>query len=174
MKQSRKNRKNKAFRNFESKCSEKKDINLNPLLSIIVNLIPLFLIVLNLRAIVGVEQNHLPPAKYSSSKSLKSKKLVDVDINLFKNKTQVVFRDHQGGVLSKKNFKSIKFSKNKDRIIDFIKTSKVNKKNNIGHLTINPMSSKLTFNEISQAIDISNYKEDEKRVFKNFSIGNIL
>lgn len=170
----RKTRKNKAFSNFQGRCSEKKEINLNPLLSIIVNLIPLFLIVLNLRAIVGVEQNHVPPAKYNSAKKLKSKKLVNVDLNIYPQKTQVIFRDHDGGVISKKDFKSIKNQENKNMILSFIKDNKLNKIDNIGHLTINPMSDNLTFDEISQAIDVSNYKVEKKRVFKNFSIGNIL
>lgn len=171
MSNKRKNmRKNKAFAGFEQRVKNGKEINLNPLLSIIVNLVPLFLIVLNLRSIVGVEQNHMPPAQYKSASSLKSKKLVDVDINLYGNKTRIVLRDHEGNVLNKKTFKSLRSKKSKDLVIEYISSKKLA----YGHLTINPEGKRVNFDELSQAIDISNFKIDGRRLFKNFSIGNIL
>lgn len=155
------------FKNFSDRCTKDRGLNLNPLLSVIINLVPLFLIVLNLRAIVGVEQNHMPPAKYDASIQKESKELINVNVELYRTKTKISLLNYKGDVLSKKTFGNI--SENKQQIIDFL-----SHKTNLGNLTINPLSASLTFDEISHAIDLSNYKINDKRLFKNFSVENIL
>lgn len=155
------------YQKFSENCKKDRGLNLNPLLSIIINLVPLFLIVLNLRAIVGVEQNQLPAAKYSSKMAKESKELVNVEVELYLKKTKVSLVDYKGRTIAKRTFKNI--SQDKENIIAYLV-----KRTDLGNLTINPLSSSITFNEISQAIDISNYKVDQKRLFKNFSVENIL
>lgn len=147
-------------------------LNLNPLLSVIINLLPLFLIVLNFKHIVGVKQDHMPEAHYLSSAKEESKKLFDVDIKIYNTMTEVEIKNHKGEVVSEKKFKSIADSDEKTKILAFIETEK----NELGHLTVFPKGTKVKFNEIAQAIDISNFKSTKngERIFKNFSIGNIL
>jgi len=163
-------KKNKAFSAFEKKCSGEKSINLNPLLAIIINLVPMFLIVLNMRAITGFEQTNIPEATYTPGKSVDSKTTHNVDIKLYKGSTQVILRDHKGKVVKAKKFKNIRKSKEQiaKHIAGFEKT--------LGHLNILTPKSTVKFDEIAQAIDLGSLKKDEsdKKLFTNFSIGNIL
>jgi len=163
-------RKSKAFRSFENKCSKEKSINLNPLLAIIINLVPMFLIVLNMKAIVGFEQTNIPEASFSNSKSLLSKKTFSVDLKLYKNSTRVIVRDHKGAAVESKKFKNIKTSK--DQIAKFLG----DQKKNMDHLNILTPGSRVEFDEIGQAIDLGSLKigSSAKKLFTNFSIGNIL
>ena len=148
------------------------DLNLNPLLSVIINLLPLFLIVLNFKHIVGVKQNHMPEAHYLASAKEDSKKLFDVDIKIYNTVTKVEIKNHKGEIISEKRFKSIADINEKKEILTFIEKEK----NELGHLTVFSKGTKVKFNEIAQAIDISNFKSTKngEKLFKNFSIGNIL
>ena len=163
-------KKNKAFRAFEQKCSNEKSINLNPLLAIIINLVPMFLIVLNMRAISGFEQTNIPEATYTPGKSVDSKTTYNVDIKLYKDSTQVILRNHKGKVVESKKFKNI--IKNKEKIAKHI--SQFDK--TLGHLNILTPKSTVKFDEIAQAIDLGSLKKEssDKKLFTNFSIGNIL
>jgi len=160
----------KAFRSFENRCLKEKSINLNPLLAIIINLVPMFLIVLNMKAIVGFEQTNIPEATFSSDKSIKSKKTFSVDLKLYKNSTRVIVRDHKGAAVESKKFKNITLSK--DKIVKYLGS----RKQNMDHLSILTPGSRVKFDEIGQAIDLGSLKigTSTKKLFTNFSIGNIL
>jgi len=163
-------RKAKAFRAFEQKCNKEKSINLNPLLAIIINLVPMFLIVLNMRAIVGFEQKNILEATFSDHKNVESKETFNVDIKLYKDTTKLTVRNHKGTVVESKKFKNIKTSKSD--IVDYLTAAEYN----FDHLNILTPGSEVKFDEVGQAIDLSKIKiaEDSKNIFTNFSIGNIL
>lgn len=167
---SSRSKKRRAFSNFENKCYKEKSINLNPLLAIIINLVPMFLIVLNMRAIVGFEQTNMPEATYVNSRNVDSKTTFNVDLSLYNNTTKVVVRNYKGAAVTTKTFKNIKHSK--DQVAKFISGTK----KNMGHLNILTPDSKVKFDDIGQAIDLGSFKKEgsDKKLFTNFSIGNIL
>lgn len=169
-KKSGENRKAKAFKAFEKSCKKDRSINLNPLLAIIINLVPMFLIVLNMRAVVGFEQKNILEATFSSDEKMESKETFNVDIKLYENSTRLIIRDHKGSVVDSKKFKNIKNSK--DEIVAFINSAEFN----FDHLNIFAPGSKVNFDEVGQAIDLSKLKKDssDENIFTNFSIGNII
>jgi biopolymer transport protein ExbD len=162
-------RKKKAFQNFEKQCFKEKSLNLNPLLAIIINLVPMFLIVLNMRAIVGFKQTNMPEANFNEASAKASKETFNVDVELFKTQTRVFVRDHKGSVVQSKKFSNIK--KSKSEIAEFL----LNSDKNLDHLSI-LTPGKVHFDEIGQAIDLSKMKKKASKdnLFTNFSIGNIL